>query len=385
MVRIKRTPIAWLLLAHDWPRTTRASAGLTAAVVLMFVQLGFRNGLFDGQRLILDQLDAEVFLLPRIRPSQSVDYQHRFSRRRIYQVQSHPLVEGAWPLWAHYPAIWKDHRHEDLLPVRVIGYRVGDPIWRDGPGSPDSLLLRRIDTLAVDRQFRGRETASLLDSSIEINHHRFQVVDLTDIGCDFVADGNVFMSDQNFVRLFPHLGVENVSAAVVRLKAGADKQTVVRELKQMLPADVDVVSKVEALQREDQFWSKSTPVGIVFTVGMGLGFIVGLLIGYQVLQTEIADNLSQFTVLEAIGYPARFLMVIVIKESLLLAIFSFVPGLCFSAGIYFVLSYMTAMPMRLSGWRIGVVAALTVTMCVLSGLLAIRQVLKSDPADAFNG
>jgi putative ABC transport system permease protein len=110
---------------------------------------------------------------------------------------------------------------------------------------------------------------------------------------------------------------------------------------------------------------------------------VGVIICYQILFTDVVDHLPQFATLKAIGYHGGFLVRVVLGESLCLALLGFVPGLGLSAVLYAMVDALTGLPMVLTVWRGGLVLALTVAMCLLSGLIAVRKVVAADPADVF--
>ena len=55
--------------------------------------------------------------------------------------------------------------------------------------------------------------------------------------------------------------------------------------------------------------------------------LVGLVIVYQVLSTDVADHLREYATFKAMGYPHRFFLGIVFEEALILGVIGFVPGL----------------------------------------------------------
>jgi putative ABC transport system permease protein len=114
-----------------------------------------------------------------------------------------------------------------------------------------------------------------------------------------------------------------------------------------------------------------------------MGFLVGMVICFQILSTNIRDNLPAYATLRAIGYSNRYLAWVVIEESLLLAVLGFLPGLLVSWAAYSVLRFRTGLPMELTPERVGLILMLTVTMCLCSGLLAVRQAQEADPAEVF--
>jgi putative ABC transport system permease protein len=116
---------------------------------------------------------------------------------------------------------------------------------------------------------------------------------------------------------------------------------------------------------------------------MFMGLLVGLVICYQILSTDIRDNLSAYATLRAIGYPNRFLARVVLEESILLAVLGFLPGLLVSVALYQLLEELTDLPMSLTPWRILFIFGLTAIMCIGSGMLAVRQAQQADPAEVF--
>jgi putative ABC transport system permease protein len=137
------------------------------------------------------------------------------------------------------------------------------------------------------------------------------------------------------------------------------------------------------IDREKWFWWTNTPIGFAFGAGVVLGFVVGMVICYQILSSDVADHLAEYATLKAIGYPNRYLSLVVLQEALILAAAGFVPGMLVTFGVYVLLTEITGLPMRLTPGRGGLVLVLTVVMCVVSGLMAVGKVKKVDPADVF--
>lgn len=208
------------------------------------------------------------------------------------------------------------------------------------------------------------------------------------LGTDFANDGNLLMNTTNFAKFFPSRFVggdplEIVDLGLVILRPDADPQVVKATLIERLPNDVAVLTKAEMLGRERDFWQISTPVGYIFTLGTMIGFLVGVVICYQIIHADIGDHLPEFATLKAMGYPNRYFVVFVLTESFYLSLLSFIPGLIVSLGLYAVLARWTGLLMMLNFPRAASVYLLTLAMCVFSGCLAMRKVLAADPAELF--
>ena len=137
------------------------------------------------------------------------------------------------------------------------------------------------------------------------------------------------------------------------------------------------------LDREIDFWNRQTPIGMIFFVGSMMGFAVGVIICYQILFTSIHDSMSEFATLKAMGYPNRYFVGLVIRQSIYLSLTGFIPALIFSYGMFRLIEIFVGLPMLLTLPRIGLVLALTVLMCLISGLLALRKLINADPASLF--
>jgi putative ABC transport system permease protein len=170
---------------------------------------------------------------------------------------------------------------------------------------------------------------------------------------------------------------------LVRIDAGAHARDVKAELIRLLPGDVHVFLKREFINQELTFWKSSTPVGFIFGLGLALGFAVGVVICYQILYTDIADHLAEFATLKAMGYPLTYFVRVVLEQAVILAVLGFIPGLMVSALAYSGLAMVTGLLMELTTLRVLLILLLTITMCVVSGGLAIRRLLGTDPAELF--
>src|SRR4051812_42340899 len=98
-IRVK-TPLAWHNLVHDWLRSLVAIAGVSFAVVLIFMQLGFYGSVIQTATLIYSELKFDVVL-------RSAEYLH-FSkpgflpRTRLYQALGVEGVESTAPFYINY-------------------------------------------------------------------------------------------------------------------------------------------------------------------------------------------------------------------------------------------------------------------------------------------
>ena len=384
----RKTPLAWLNLVHSKVRTAAGIAGVTFAVVLIFLQLGFLGTAEATAHLVYNTLRFDLLL-------RSVEYRaisnpRSFPRARLYQAGS---VVGV---------------------AQVIPFHTSGNMWRN----PASGLKRRILTMAVppsaaafvaediQRQLLRLSVAEdvLIDEksnrdfgpvdgrrfgqqdigrTAEMAGHRVRIAGIFRLGSSFEADGTVVLGEQGFLRITPGRKPGDVSLGLVQLSPGAEPQAVQAALRRVLPADVEVLRRDEALAIERKMWIEEMSIGVIFQLGWIVAVAVGVAIVYQILASDVTDHLPEYATLKAVGYSGMALGGVVLQQALLLALLGFVPGLAIANALYRLTEYKTGLPMGMQWSRIVWVLGFTVAMCTLSGLGAVRKVRRADPADIF--
>jgi putative ABC transport system permease protein len=384
---LRNLPVAWLQLKYGRSKLIAAVVGIVFADLLLWMQLGFLGAAIDSATTIHKRLRGELVILnPQTRQITSSE---PFARRLLTRAKGHPDVAEVTSLYMGMVK-WKDPDTGEKRPLFVYGVVPYAPAI-SAPGVVESTaLLRETDTCLFDKRSRREfgQIAAMLAAGrprdAEVNGlRRIKVVGTTTIGANFAVDGNVVTSDANFLRLLPGRPPGSVDVGVVRLRPGARTEQVKTELRTLYGPDLLVLTIPELIQRETDFLLRSRPINFVFTLGAGVGFLVGFAIVYQVLFTDVSNHLPQYATLKAIGYSDGQLNRIVLVESLILSLLGYVPGAVLAWGLYAFAVKVTNLPMRLTLERGVLIFVLTVTMCGLSGLLAMRKLRQADPADVF--
>jgi putative ABC transport system permease protein len=372
------------------------------------MQDGFRNALLDSNDLLIGCFNADLVLISG--RSRNLATNESFSRHQLARAGGVPGVRSVVPLYIESNlSVLRNTSPElqDRRPgrgVRVIGLEPDDeplliPELDPASGRPGSLAaaLKEPGTALYDRQSmpdRINATGSLFGPlapglETELAGRRLRLIGGFDLGIDFSCEGTLIVSRETFANLlrmpyYPGDPFDQIQIGLVRTEPGVPVAEVQRRLRQTLDeGDVVVFTKEELLQREKDFWSGETPIGFVFDLGVAIGFLVGTVICYQILSSDVADHLAEYATLRAIGYPGRYLNWVVLQEGLLLALGGFFPGLALSAVMYWYLHEATGMPLRLTVGRIGFIFLLTVAMCSVSAWLALRKAREADPAEVF--
>ena len=379
-------PLAWLQLAHEKLRFLAATAGITFAVVLMLMQLGFEDALLSSVGQIFEHLHCDVALL-------SPEYEFilapkDFTERRLDQALAIDGVQSIASLYLGQGPLKNpaDHSERNLV---IVGFRPRAGVF-DLPGIDDQVELLRDEYAALfDERSRSeygpiaQEVRAGRRVVTEVAGRRVDISGLFSLGTSFAVDGTLLVSDENFLRILPYRKRGIVSIGLIGLKPGFDPIQVRSQIAAALPKDVLVMTHKELVDKELSYWTRNTPVGFVFKLGLIMGLIVGVIIVYQVLYTDVSDHLGEYATLKAMGYRDRYLFSVVIQESIILSVFGFIPGIALSQLLYSFAARATLLPIHLTALRSVVVYALTLFMCIFSGVLAMRRLTHADPAEIF--
>jgi putative ABC transport system permease protein len=256
-----------------------------------------------------------------------------------------------------------------------------------------SRLLTAPEFLLIDRASRaefgpqnGREFGDEdIGTAAEVERRRVRIAGHFYLGTTFDADGMIVLSEDGFRRLQPAWPSDHVSLGLIRLGEGADPAAVVGELRQRLAAhaDVDVFSRAEIIDRERWVWLWQQSIGLIFTMGVAVAFVVGSVIVYQVLSSDVTNHLPEYATLKAMGYSDGFLSRVVLGQAVILALLGFVPGLAMSQALYVLTAWKTRLPLDMTLARIFGVLGLSLVMCIASGFVALRKLHSADPADLY--
>jgi putative ABC transport system permease protein len=378
-------PLAWLQLTHEKRRLFAALIGISFAVVLMLTQLGFRDALLSSVGKMHSSFIGDLVLIsPNYR---NLVTTKSFTERRLYQALASTSVDSVHPLYLD-SAAFKNPVNKKEITMYVIGFKPTVALL-DLPGLAEQLpRLRKVGNVLFDsiRRPEFGPVSELFEQNgivtTEIVGKRVDVVGLFQLGTSFGSDGHVVMSDETFQRLLDRQpGI--INAGLIRLKPGADVESTRAEIDRLLPPDVEVITKQEFVDREVEYWSTSTPIGFVFGLGVLVGIFIGCIIVYQILYTDVTNHLPEYATLKAMGYRDGFLVKVVMKEALILSVLGFFPGVLVSHFVYLAAREATLLPMVMTAPRTLAVYGLTVMMCSISALLAVRRLKSADPAEIF--
>lgn len=379
-------PLAWLNLIQEKKRFAAALAGIMFAVILMLFQLGLNSALFMQVVSPHQLLQGEVVIVNPYYEYFGIS--RAFNQRRLTQAEALPEVEHAMPVYLINLPLKNPltGRGRDIL---VVGFDPADPLWNVPAIIEQQARLKLPGQLLFDRHSRdnfgpfSRLLREQKTVSTEINGAPVDVVGTFEMGATFAADGNVLASTESYLRVFPGGRRSDVSVGVLQLREGADPLTTAAKLREQLPDDVEVFTMTDFIEAEKTYWSQRTPIGFVIGASMVVALIVGAVIVYQILYTDVADHLEEYATLKSIGFRDRYFVGLILQESLILSVLGFLPGVALTAVLYAMTREFAYMPTYLTWDKAFTVIGLTLLMCLTAGLFATRKLRAANPADLF--
>ncbi len=376
-----RTDLWWRNLVDRKTRLLLRVAAITFPILLIFVQMGFYDAVLNTATVIQQSLNADLFLVSSAYIN--ISRAGTFPRSRLYQAASVAGVEHVARLYVGHRA-YQNPSTLDRRELLVFGI---DPEERAFHLPEVSNRLRDLtiaDTVLIDRNSRPEFGPQQSGTTTQVERKRVEIVGQYTIGTGFAALGDLIATDVTFSRIFNGQTLERVSVGLVQVAPGTDVPAVAAALRALLPPDTRTLTRAEMFDLEENFWSRTTSIGLIFGLGTAVAFAVGFLLLYQVLSSDIARRLSEYATLKAIGYEDRDLETIVLQQGFALAIASYAPALVLAMWIYRVTRSATHLPMNMTVGRILTVLVLTLAMSAASGWWALRKLRTANAADLFS-
>ena len=386
-----QTPLAWKNLTSSPSKCFLAATGVGFAVILMFMQIGFRNALLDSNVQIFRLFSADLIVISRAR--YNVSTEQRFSRHLLDQATAQKGIEASCAVYAERGTASVQVEGSRARPIRVIALQLARDFFADPKLFHKLTAADKQNAALVDRRSKseygfGDDPEALQQQHIELNKKVISVVDQFTLGTDFAHDGTILISERMLPTYFPWRSrsgspLDVIDIGLLRAERGADLLTLRNQIQKLAPDQIQVFLTQDLINQELRFWSSSTPVGVIFGIGTIMGLVVGAIICYQIQFTDITEHMPEFATLKAMGYRPFYFWSLILCQSLYLACLGFIPGLLISWGLYSLLAEASGLVMRMTWDRILLVWLLTLAMCVLSGMLAIRNLFRADPASLF--
>ncbi|WP_167858462.1 ABC transporter permease [Methylobacterium nonmethylotrophicum] len=371
------TLLAWRNLRHDPVRFAATLIGIVFSVTLMTIQLCLLAGFGSTASGLVDHADADIWVTSRA--TINVDQSVVMPQRNFYKVLTVAGVAEAARMTVRFVEWRKPNGGSELVILvgSVIASRMGLP-WNLVGLDPSR--LNEPDAVAIDSLYARRLGVAEIGQEIEIRGRRARVIGFTDGVRTFTQSPYVFTSYNNALK-FNDVRDGDTSYVLVRLAPGASRERVVADLKERVP-DADVLTSAEFAERTRRFWIYATGAGLSLWLGAVLSALVGVAIVAQTLYAATLERLHEYATLVAMGAPARYLNLIVVKQALIAGVIGTALSFAISGLIVMVMHRGPVLLELTPGLVLGV-SLFTLVMCMLASLLAVKKLVSIDPTSVF--
>ena len=390
---ILNIPLAWLQLAKQKVRFLVALAGIAFISVLMFMQIGFQDALYASATQVHKHLRGDLFLISS--QYKSLTSTQSFPRSRLYQILGFNGIESVEPLYVQFAKL-KNPLNGRKYPIYVLGFDPVKSIFRLPEIDQDFQLLKIPDQVFFDRAARpefgpiaeyfqkNKHISMEIFSYLGTVGYKVKVSGLFTLGPSFGVDGNLIVSSSTFLKIFPERRANELDIGSINLQPHVNPKTILATLSANLPDDVTVMTRQEFIDFEKSYWTLRTPIGFVFNLMVTMGFVVGVIVVYQILYSNISSHFVQFATLKAMGFRNKYLLNVVFQQAIILAVLGYIPGFAISLGLYDIAKDATKLPIVMDINKGLLVFTSVIVMCLTSGFFSTNKLRKVDPAEIFN-
>ena len=368
-------------LFHEKVRLVVTLTGIVFSVILTAVQLGIFQGFIAASTDIIGKSNADLWIV-----SQNVTHVEQgveFPESNLYKILEIEGVERAEKQIVSLSAQMKKSDGSDEG-ITLVGSDLDGGMggaWNVVEG--DLADLKKPDAVFVDKLYAADKLGiSEIGQIVEINQRRARVAGFTKGIRIFTSQPAVFTSFKN-AQSFLNMPEDATLYIVVKAKAGKNLEELKREIAAKLE-NVEVLTRSELVYRQGLYWVIGTGAGITVLVAAALAIIVGVIIVAQTIYSATVDHIREYGTLKAMGATNFYLYKIIITQSVVSGLISFVIGIAVSLVISRI-SYEGTLAIIVDFRLIAALFFLTILMCCGSSVVAIRKATTIDPAMVFKG
>lgn len=380
-----KIPVAWLLLIRFRAKLLTALAGIIFASILIHVQFGLRAALFESSVTIFKSFNADVVIISKSTVG-STSLQS-FDRTRLANFERYPEVTETMPVrykfvrW-RYPGL-----RESRLAI-MLGFNPRTRVFNQEDIIKKQALLNTPGRILYDELSRKefgpvkRDLARGRKVIVFVNKKRAMVAGLIKMGTSFSYDASFMTSLTTFQEL-TNASPDGLEIGLVKLAPGVDATTFLSSIEEDIPEDVQVFTLQEFKSFEQDFWDRSKPIGFVFAFNATLGFVVGMLILYQILYTDVTSHLSDFSTMLALAFTYNRIRLIVFQESFLLTVIGYPIGVIGSILLFELINGFTGLAVRMTMERALICFGIILVMSTCSAFMAMQKLDDANPIEVF--
>lgn len=385
---VAKVNLAWCQLSRQPVRFGVALIGVATAGFLIFLQLGLLGSLFESSVQFHRSLKADLVLISR--DYLYINNSSSFSKVRLAQAFGDPAVSDVSELILE-PLPLKDFTQHRTRALLAAGFDPAKQNFLNQDIIARQNELKQIGRILIDRRARPefkpmvKEVQRTGSLKTEVRGSRLEAIGTIAIGPTFGTDGMAMASQETLWSVRGRNDDGSIQIGLIRLAPdqAIQAKAIAARLRRQLPIDVDILTKPDFIAREIHYWERNTPAAFVFNLGATIGFLVGMVVVYQIIYSDVIEHFSEYGTLLAMGHPFRRLLGSLVGQGLIIGSLGYPIALGAALMIYEYIGRNTSLAITMNLDRVFLVLFSIIAMTTSSAFLATSRLRKVDPADVF--
>jgi putative ABC transport system permease protein len=344
----------------------------------------FVNLMLRASAAVWDVSDADIWVMDQ--KAQTVEATRPLPSTDLYRVRGVPGVAWAVPMLRQGATVRTPQGTLELvsvvglddatligLPRRIVHGRLSDL------QAPDAIF---IDEVGAHKLFKDLTTDQIIGQEIELNDQRAVIRGVVDANPSFTSGVLLYTQYSRALNYVP--GTRNrLTFILARAAPGEDPEAVAARIEQA--TGLKARGQGDFALETIYYVAANTGIPINFGITVLLGFIVGVAIVGLTFSLFIRDNIKQFGALKAIGVTNAKIRGMVSLQAAWIGAIGYSIGIGF-ASLFIIMGSKNSDAFKgfYTPWQILLIVAVAVLLMVFgTGFVALRKVLKTEPAEVF--
>ncbi len=291
------------LLWHHRFRSLLALTGFSLATILFLSQLGLLNAIRQVSVKLYQQFDFDLVIL-------SKDYQFLynappFDKIRLLQAMADKEVIAQAGVNIAIQR-WTNPKTQKQSSLMLVGIERKADFIQSAAIRHSLSALDNHHFVLLDRLSAADYGSKILGQQAQVGQNKVWVKGFFDLGMFFYAEGSAIVSNRGFYAI-TRQNARKVSIGLLKVAAGIEPLQVKKRLQTILPDDVQVLTKTQLLQQEQDYFIKIKPLGILLNIGMLTALSVALVILLKTVFSQLHNYRQQYALLKAMGFSHFFI------------------------------------------------------------------------------
>lgn len=370
-------------IAHSLGKFLTTSAGIGMLLGVVLIMIGVYRGLVDDANILLKDTQAKLWIVQQDTLGPFAE-NSRLHEDVKYQIKAFEGIKDVSALTFQNLQLYRNNQ-----PIRVfaMGYDIHSFY------TPHLLIEGRPILANHFEMIVDKKTGFKLHDEIVIGRDVFNVVGITKDAVSSSGDLMVyfslpdaqklqFLSSNEQIRNDRARGIKTtdtttINAIIATVEAGADLKTIGQEIERWKHVKVFTQEEQSSLLTKNLIERSAKQIGM-FTVIL---LLVASVIISLIIYTMTMGKIKEIAILKLIGASNGEIIKMIVQQSVLLGILSFIAGMLFSH------SLMDLFPKRtiLISTDAFSLLVIVIIVSILGSLVGVRSALKIDPASAIGG